>query len=591
MALSAGDLAIVGFDTDAPDTFSFVLLVDVAAGEQVVFTDNGWNGTALNTNEQTATWTAPAGGLSKGTVIQIVDGAALDAAKGTVSGALSGLSASGDQIHAYQGSAVSPNFLYAVNNAGAWLTTGSTSSNTSYMPPLVAGTTALHLSHVDNYSYNGITTGTKAELLAAIGTASNWESLDTKPVAVSHPTAFTVNTASATPTVTLSVSTSTGTESGATVITVTATASAAVSGDQTVDVGVSGTGITAGDYSVASTSITIPNGQTTGTTTFTVADDALVEGTETAILTLSNPSSGLSLGATVTQNISITDNDAAGSLAYSGAFNEGRLFNGAVTGKVIVTLSGDTFTGSNGDDLLAGGSPKATVTNAPAGLTAVLTRTSATTAELSFTGTATAHANDVGNLTVSFNNSAFTGGNAAGVTGSSKSDLNLNFADAGTPSSTQTFTPNTGTTQDSSDASTAIALDANFMVVGDDEASVLRVYDRAGGNALLEWSYASALSLGGGELDLEASTRIGDTLYFMGSHSNSSGGNEQNSREHIFSVTFSGTGAQTQFTFGNSYAGLEALLSTWDSSNGHGLGANYFGFTKMRGKPQRSGWG
>lgn len=55
MALAAGDIAIVGFDTDAPDTFSFVLLVDVAAGEVISFTDNAWSGTALAANENTAT--------------------------------------------------------------------------------------------------------------------------------------------------------------------------------------------------------------------------------------------------------------------------------------------------------------------------------------------------------------------------------------------------------------------------------------------------------------------------------------------------------------------------------------------------------
>ena len=114
------------------------------------------------------------------------------------------------------------------------------------------------------------------------------------------------------PTVNLSVSATTGTEVGTTVITVTATASAAVSGNQAVTVGVSGTGITTGDYSLSNGTLTIANGQTTGSVTFTVVDDALVEGTETATLTISNPSSGLVLGNTISQTIAITDNDTAG---------------------------------------------------------------------------------------------------------------------------------------------------------------------------------------------------------------------------------------------------------------------------------------
>lgn len=115
--------------------------------------------------------------------------------------------------------------------------------------------------------------------------------------------------AATTPSVNLSVTANTGTEAGTTAITVTATASGVVSGDQTVNLGVSGTGITASDYSLTNTQITIPNGQTTGSVTFTVQNDSLVEGPETATLTISSPSAGITLGATTTQNIAITDND------------------------------------------------------------------------------------------------------------------------------------------------------------------------------------------------------------------------------------------------------------------------------------------
>ncbi|MEK8019557.1 MAG: hypothetical protein VSS75_022005, partial [Candidatus Parabeggiatoa sp.] len=55
------------------------------------------------------------------------------------------------------------------------------------------------------------------------------------------------------PTVDLSVSPSTGTEAATTAITVTATAAAAVSGAQTVDLAVTGTGITASDYTLSNT--------------------------------------------------------------------------------------------------------------------------------------------------------------------------------------------------------------------------------------------------------------------------------------------------------------------------------------------------
>ncbi len=111
------------------------------------------------------------------------------------------------------------------------------------------------------------------------------------------------------PTVNLSVSSNAGSEAGQTVITVTATASSAVTSNQTVNLAVAGTGITAGDFNLSNNVISIASGQTTGTVTFTVVDDIMPEGAETAVLTISNPSSGITLGATVTQNIVITDND------------------------------------------------------------------------------------------------------------------------------------------------------------------------------------------------------------------------------------------------------------------------------------------
>jgi hypothetical protein len=119
------------------------------------------------------------------------------------------------------------------------------------------------------------------------------------------------------PTVSLGLSTSTASEAAATVVTLTATSSVAVVGDQTVDIVVSGTGITAGDYTLSGPTITILNGQTSGTATFTVVDDILVEGVETATIALTNPSVGITLSAAASQTVSIADND--GDTYYSRA--------------------------------------------------------------------------------------------------------------------------------------------------------------------------------------------------------------------------------------------------------------------------------
>src|SRR5690606_36535488 len=84
-----------------------------------------------------------------------------------------------------------------------------------------------------------------------------------------------------------------------------------------------------------------------------------------------------------------------------------------------------------------------------------------------------------------------------------------------TPVTERTFQPNAGTQHGSADASTAMALDANWMVVADDEANVLRVYPRDGGAAVLEWDFSVEGPALGKELDVESSTRIGNLALFL----------------------------------------------------------------------------
>jgi hypothetical protein len=135
-------------------------------------------------------------------------------------------------------------------------------------------------------------------------------------VLTDDPDAMGANNATITPvvnpSVNLSISQATGSEIGLTAITVTATNDDPVVGDQYVFLDVSGTGITFGDYSVTSYQINILNGNTSGSITFYVQDDLLVEGDEVAVLSLYGPSPGLILGPAITQNITITDNELCG---------------------------------------------------------------------------------------------------------------------------------------------------------------------------------------------------------------------------------------------------------------------------------------
>jgi len=104
--LSAGDIAIVAFAFDNPDELSFVCLTDIASSTTIYFTDNGWQSdNSWRTGEGTHTWTASSA-YSAGDVVNFE----------TSNMALSG---SGDQIIAYQGSAGSPTFIFALNSEGS----------------------------------------------------------------------------------------------------------------------------------------------------------------------------------------------------------------------------------------------------------------------------------------------------------------------------------------------------------------------------------------------------------------------------------------------------------------------------------------
>lgn len=113
-------------------------------------------------------------------------------------------------------------------------------------------------------------------------------------------------------------------------------------------------------------------------------------------------------------------------LYYStSSFSEAPTNDGSISTVSTITLANDTFTGTNGDNW------SSLVSNVPAGLTASLLRTSATTATLSFTGKATAHAaaDSITNLTVIFTDAAFTGGSASSVNGSTNRTLAIRFND------------------------------------------------------------------------------------------------------------------------------------------------------------------
>jgi len=181
MAVGVGDIAVISFASDTPDALAFVVLREIPAATVIRFTDSGWQaGGGFRANEGGIQYTAPAN-LTPGTVVSRTSPftssgwAANDSGLGTGGFAMS---SSGDQILTFLGNAASPTFLHAVH----FDSTGygdATSSNTTALPTgLTEGTSAIDLPEADNGYYNGATTGTATDLLAAIGNPGNWTTSD-----------------------------------------------------------------------------------------------------------------------------------------------------------------------------------------------------------------------------------------------------------------------------------------------------------------------------------------------------------------------------------------------------------------------------
>ncbi|MFT4627275.1 MAG: hypothetical protein ACI8PZ_005957 [Myxococcota bacterium] len=167
--LAPGDLLVLGMNTDAPDDFAFVTLVDIAAGVSVFFTDNGVfaDGTLRATEGEVEWITADV--VPAGTVL-----VASDIGLGVGSMALS---ASGDQLIAYQGLLDEPSvYIFGLNVDGADWAPEADSSNNSALPlGLAAGESAVAVAEADNvlFTVDGDTL-TRAELRAQVGDPANW---------------------------------------------------------------------------------------------------------------------------------------------------------------------------------------------------------------------------------------------------------------------------------------------------------------------------------------------------------------------------------------------------------------------------------
>ena len=371
MAVLAGDIAFLGVNSTNPDQFAILALKPIAAGDTFYVTDGGVTGNTgaassfFRPSEGFLQYTAPTGGIAAGSVLLINAGdssttpptpSSVARNGGGSAGAVTLLanssnatnnfsfSTSGDSLTAYTVSSGThftgtPNLIAFIGFGISPYGTGTAQSSST---PTILGGQVLVLDNLDN----AIFTNAANAYLQTINTLSTASNFTARNSTVVDLTTLSSGNISLLPTVNLSVSANTGTEVGTTVITVTATASSAVSGDQTVNLAVTGTGITTGDYTLNNGTITILNGAIAGTVTFAVDDDVLVEGTETAILSISSLSSGLTLGGTTSQNIVITDNDIAANPTVNLSVSAN---TGTEVGTTVITVTATASSAVSGD--------------------------------------------------------------------------------------------------------------------------------------------------------------------------------------------------------------------------------------------------
>lgn len=213
-----GDIAFTGYQGDnlgnptgEEDEFTFVLLRDVAIGEQISFTENGWlaaggfrTGENTCTLEFTSAW-------SCGTQISIsrLPFVAVQDSDGMSAGNLTGnglsFATSGDQIFAYDPGNTPNNvsesgFIAAIQMNGDW-DADATSSTTSAMPAVfnTLANSAIAISpEVDNAVYNctDLDDDNIAVLRAAIHNPANWNTNGSTPFAQPACGAFSCTTLS-----------------------------------------------------------------------------------------------------------------------------------------------------------------------------------------------------------------------------------------------------------------------------------------------------------------------------------------------------------------------------------------------------------
>ncbi|HOA30228.1 MAG TPA: hypothetical protein PKL34_09305, partial [Candidatus Cloacimonadota bacterium] len=199
-ALSAGDIAIVGVLADNPDVVGFIALIDLPGGTVITFTDRAWRNSTQEFSSNSLIegflrWTAPAGGLTAGTVVTLTSNGVSGGDPFVPSvGSIAEidnfqLSYDSDQVLAFEGttnpaSSTSALWLWGLSLSN-WTWTNN-SAYTSDLPTALQGY-EVHFSEtggqyagVDNAFYANTQpfTGTRAQMIALLSSPANYVATD-----------------------------------------------------------------------------------------------------------------------------------------------------------------------------------------------------------------------------------------------------------------------------------------------------------------------------------------------------------------------------------------------------------------------------
>ncbi|MSQ78604.1 MAG: T9SS type A sorting domain-containing protein [Flavobacteriaceae bacterium] len=220
--LAVGDISILGFNSNTPDNFTFVTWVDLKDNTLIKFTDNGFlsSGSATGTNngrggENFVTWKNNTGGsIAAGTVIKVEGTTATTGVANVAGSGLSGITST-DQLFAYQGAATTGNnpdwatntnpttfsgtILYGLNIGSAFLSSGTPSSSTSYLPSelnVTGGNIAFTgTTHTGEYTGSRTNQPTYTQFRTLVTDPSTWTTASSGTTTLST-TAFTTGTSS-----------------------------------------------------------------------------------------------------------------------------------------------------------------------------------------------------------------------------------------------------------------------------------------------------------------------------------------------------------------------------------------------------------